>query len=120
MTFTSTLTTGTTLTGGSGNDTLTGAATGNDVLSGGAGNTLTITTGKENISGGAGDDVVVANGADKDDTITLETARIHCQSMPRCLMTMSQRPANDAANISGFEILRNEAALPRTWLRSQV
>ena len=41
VTFTSALATGTTSTGGSGNDVLTGA-TGNDVLTGGAGNdTLT-------------------------------------------------------------------------------
>ena len=113
VTFTSTITTGTTLTGGSGNDTLTGAATGNDVLSGGAGNdTLTITTGKESISGGAGDDVVVANGADKDDTITggdgTDTLSINAALS---YDDESTPTVNDAANISGFEILRNEAAI---------
>ena len=119
VTFTSTLTTGTTLTGGSGNDTLTGAATGNDVLSGGAGNDA-ITTGK-NISGGAGDDVVVANGADKDDTITggdgTDTLSINAALSVEIESTPT---VNDAANISGFEILRNEAAITRTWLRSRV
>ena len=112
VTFTSALATGTTLTGGSGNDVLTGAA-GNDVLTGGAGNdTLTLTGGKDNISGGAGDDVVVANGADKDDTIAggdgTDTISLNAALS---YDDESTPTVNDAANISGFETLRTEASI---------
>ena len=112
VTFTSALATGTTLTGGSGNDVLTGA-TGNDVLTGGAGNdTLTLTGGKDNISGGAGDDVVVANGANKDDTIAggdgTDTLSLNAALS---YDDESTPTVNDAANISGFETLRTEASI---------
>lgn len=112
VTFTSALTTGTTLTGGSGNDVLTGA-TGNDVLTGGAGNdTLTITAGKDNLSGGAGDDIITATGADKDDTVAggdgTDTIKL---ATALSYDDESTPTVNDAANITGFEKLESTATL---------
>ncbi|MEC7187035.1 MAG: hypothetical protein VXW45_01175 [Pseudomonadota bacterium] len=112
VTFTSALATGTTLTGGSGNDVLTGA-TGNDVITGGAGNdTLTITGGKDNLSGGAGDDTITATGADKNDTVAggdgTDTIKL---GSALAYDDESTPTVNDAANITGFEKLESTATL---------
>ena len=112
VTFTSALATGTTLTGGSGNDVLTGAA-GNDVITGGAGNdTLVITAGKDNLSGGAGDDIITATGADKNDTVAggdgTDTIKL---GSALSYDDESTPTVNDALNISGFEKLDSTATL---------
>jgi len=114
VTFTTTLATGSTLTGGSGNDVLTGAA-GNDVIVGGAGNdTLAMGSGgNDHLSGGAGNDTITATGATADDTIeggdgvdtlVLGSALAYDDEA-------TPTPIDQAANISGFEVLRNTAAL---------
>ena len=113
VTFTATVATGTTLTGGSGNDGLTGAA-GNDVISGGAGDdTLVMGAGGiDNVSGGAGNDSVTVAALTEDDTISggdgVDTLII---GSAIAFDDESTPTVDDGANISGFEVLRGTAAM---------
>ena len=114
ITFTSSLSTGTTLTGGTGNDALKGAA-GNDVIKGGAGDdTLAMGSGGvDDIDAGAGNDTVTVTalttddsivGGDGTDTLAISLAIAYDdEAVPVAI--------DDAINISGFEILRNTAAI---------
>jgi len=114
VTFTGDLSTGTTLTGGAGNDGLTGGA-GNDVIKGGAGeDTLAMGSGgTDDIDGGAGNDTVTVTGLTTDDSIVggdgVDTLSISAaiayddEAVPTAI--------DDAVNISGFEILRNTASI---------
>jgi len=101
--------TGTTVTGGAGNDNLTGGA-GNDVISGGAGNDTIVAgaAGNDSVDGGAGNDTITATGADANDTIgggdgtdtlTLTTGLTYTAA------TSSAALVNQAANVTGFERL---------------
>lgn len=114
VTFTSTVTTATALTGGAGNDVLTGAA-GNDVIKGGAGDdTLAMgSAGLDHIDGGAGNDAVTVTGLTEDDSIVggdgVDTLVISAAIAYDDEATPT--PIDDAANISGFEVLRGTAAL---------
>jgi len=103
------ITTGATLKGGSGNDSLTGG-TGNDVITGGEGaDTLAMGgTGNDSLDGGAGNDSINATGADGNDTImrgdgsdtlTLTAGLTYTKA------TSTSPVVNAAANVTGFETL---------------
>jgi len=114
VTFDAALAAGTTLMGGSGNDDLQGAG-GNDVITGGAGDdTLAMGGGGiDHVDGGAGNDNVTLSGFTKDDTVsggdgvdTLITGAAIAyddEAVPT--------PIDAGVNISGFEVLRNTAAI---------
>jgi len=100
LTADGTNTTANTITGGSGNDVLTGQASADDVLTGGAGNdTLTPGTGDNTLSGGAGNDTfVMAGGLTVADTIT------GGDGTDTVTITAGVAVA-DGANVSGVEVL---------------
>jgi len=100
LSATGTNTTANTITAGSGNDTISGAA-GNDTLTGGSGNdSITAAAGEDTISGGAGNDTIVMagnltsadtiTGGDGTDTLTVSTATT----------------VANGANVSGVEVLK--------------
>jgi len=113
VTFDANVATGTSLTGGSGNDDLQGAG-GNDTIMGGAGDdTLRMGSGGEDhLDGGAGNDTVYAGGATKLDTITGGDG-VDTLVLDSALSYDAEAatPVNDAANISGFEILSNAGSI---------
>ncbi|MDA0891429.1 MAG: DUF4214 domain-containing protein [Proteobacteria bacterium] len=114
VTFTGSLATGTTLTGGSGNDVLTGGS-GNDVISGGAGaDTLAMGGGGvDNVDGGAGNDTITVTALTEDDSIAggdgVDTLVI--SSAIAYDDEATPDPIDDGKNISGFEVLRGTASL---------
>jgi Ca2+-binding RTX toxin-like protein len=113
VTFDSNVASGTSLTGGSGNDDLQGAA-GNDTIVGGAGDdTLNMGSGGiDHIDGGAGNDTVVGTGAVSTDTLTggdgIDILELGGDLEYDLEATV---PVNDAENVSGFEVLKVTSAL---------
>ncbi len=99
LTATGTNTTANTITGGSGNDTISGAA-GDDTLTGGAGNdSITAAAGDDTISGGAGNDtIVLAGNLTSADTVT------GGEGTDTLTVTTATTVAN-GANVSGVEVL---------------
>ncbi|MDP6654334.1 MAG: calcium-binding protein, partial [Gammaproteobacteria bacterium] len=103
-------TTANTITGGTGNDSLTGAA-GNDTISTGTGDdTVNGAAGNDNITLGAGNDTLVVNGSvvTEDDTIAGGDGTDILELTGTIAYSTSTSPiTNGAANLTGFETLKS-------------
>ena len=101
VTGTSTSTTGNTITGGSGKDSLTGGSA-NDVISGGEGNdTIVGAAGEDNLSGGNGNDTVKVTGSDVTNKDTISGG----DGTDTIAIIGGGVAASSATGVSGFETL---------------
>ena len=113
-------TTANTITGGSGDDALTGAA-GNDVISGGDGDdVITSAAGNDSLVGGAGDDsFVVGASLTSSDTIVAGEGTDDL-SITQATVTLRATAAAVLANVSGLETITVSDALTGTLTTAYV